>query len=129
MKLQIFAIKDTKVNAFMQPFFMRTEAEAIRAFATSTNDPSTNFNKHPEDYHLFQLGEYDEETGKLESKEPTQKAHALALLNPEEVIDKDTMRRLAKLEQIVRDYEAKPVDFNTATVEPTKKAKTKRSRK
>lgn len=63
----MFAVYDSAVEAFMQPFFMRSKGEALRAWQTTVNDPSTNFNKHPDDYCLFQIGEYDEISGKVTS--------------------------------------------------------------
>lgn len=109
MKLQILAIKDVKVNAFMQPFFMRTNEEAIRAFTTTVNDPTTQFNKHPEDFHLYNLGEFDEIDGTIESQEPIQKCHAMAVINPniipENVLDrlKTIEAQLLKVEAIAKD--------------------------
>lgn len=69
MKKQVFAIYDTAVGAYLQPFFMRSPNEAIRSFRESANMDDHPFNKNPEDYTLFHLGEYDEETGKFQNQE------------------------------------------------------------
>lgn len=61
----ICAVKDRAINAFGQPFFEHTRGSAIRAFRDAVNqaDANNQFNKHPEDFDLYQIGEYDENTG------------------------------------------------------------------
>lgn len=63
MKLQVCAIKDRALNAFMQPFFAQTTGAAIRAFQDGVNDGTTPMNKHPDDYDLWWLAEWDDQTG------------------------------------------------------------------
>ena len=65
MKKTIYAIHDSAVGAYMQPFFMRSDNEARRAFREVVNDPQTNIHQTPGDYTLFAIGEYDESKGKL----------------------------------------------------------------
>lgn len=63
MKLKIFAVKDTRAEAFMNPFFCRTAGEAERAFSDEANKKENPFNLHPTDYCLFELGSYDQISG------------------------------------------------------------------
>lgn len=65
MKLQIFAIKDRAIAAFMQPFFAPSIGGALRAFQDAMNDGSTPMNKHPDDYDLWHLGEWDDQSGEF----------------------------------------------------------------
>lgn len=65
MNKKIFATYDSKAEAYLQPFFMRARGEAVRAWETVCNDPKSEFYNHPEDFTLFELGEYDELTGTL----------------------------------------------------------------
>lgn len=68
MKVKVFSIYDSKMEAFNQPFFMNASGAAIRAFSDMVNgDKETNVYKHPEDYTLFELGVYDDLEGKIES--------------------------------------------------------------
>jgi len=60
--MKIFTIYDSKAEAYLTPFFLKTNALAIREFETVSNQPESNFCKYPEDYTLFLLGEYSEET-------------------------------------------------------------------
>jgi len=59
MVKKIFAIYDEKSEAYLQPFFLDTIGQAIRAVVDTLNDPDHNFARHPSDYTLFHLGEFD----------------------------------------------------------------------
>jgi len=67
MKLKIFSVYDSKVNAYMTPFFMKSKGQAIRSFDELTNDPSTQINKWPADFTLMELGEYDDSNGSFQT--------------------------------------------------------------
>jgi len=60
MILQIFTVYDSKAEAFLAPFFLKARGQAIRSFTDTCNDPEHAFYKHPSDYTLFALGEYDD---------------------------------------------------------------------
>lgn len=60
MILKMFTVYDSKVEAYLSPFFMRSTGEAIRAFIESCNDPKTKFWAHPSDYTLFCIGSFDD---------------------------------------------------------------------
>lgn len=66
-KLLCFSVYDSKVQLYAQPFFMRSRGEALRGFTDVANDSSTSICRHPQDFALMELGEYDESTGKLEN--------------------------------------------------------------
>lgn len=75
--IKMYAVHDIKAEAYLQPFFMKTRGLAIRAYSNTVNDEKSEFWKHPEDYTLFEIGEYDENTGlikPLESHIPVGKA-------------------------------------------------------
>lgn len=63
MKTKVFAVYDAKAETFMQPFHMNTRGMATRAWMDTVNDAKTQFNKHPQDFTLFELGEFDDEKG------------------------------------------------------------------
>ncbi|QCQ84692.1 nonstructural protein [Blackfly microvirus SF02] len=67
MKLKIYSVLDSAVGAYLQPFFARSEGEAVRMLKLAVNDPASNFNKHAQDYTLAFLGSFDDETGDLEN--------------------------------------------------------------
>ena len=63
----IFAIYDYCAGVYFTPFVMDSAALAMRCFSDYCIVPDTSIFKHPEDYSLFQLGEYSKKTGKLYS--------------------------------------------------------------
>lgn len=65
MKVKVFAVYDSKLEAYLAPQFMQTNGQMVRAWETAVNDPSTQFSKHPADFTLFAIGEYDDATGDL----------------------------------------------------------------
>lgn len=60
MIVKIFSVYDSKVEAYIQPFFMQSRGQAIRAFGDTAGDQTTNIGKHPADFTLFELGEFDD---------------------------------------------------------------------
>ena len=70
MTEKIYSIKDTKIG-FGQPFTMINNAVAIRAFSNMAQAEQPNqVNTYPEDKELWELGEFDTETGKIKAIEP-----------------------------------------------------------
>lgn len=63
MKLAVCTIFDQKSGLFNQPFFTANVATAERAIENCIMDKEHPFSKHPEDYVLFDLGHYDDQTG------------------------------------------------------------------
>lgn len=66
MIVKVFSVYDSKVEAYIQPFFMQSRGQAIRAFGDTAADVSTNIGKHPADFTLFELGEFDDTTAKFD---------------------------------------------------------------
>lgn len=66
MNLKVFSVYDSKTEAYMTPFFMRSKGEAIRGFADVVNDGQSTMCKYPHDYTLFEIGEWDDTTARLE---------------------------------------------------------------
>lgn len=65
MKLKMYNIYDSKVEAWNSPLFYRNRGEATRAFTEAVNDTKCYLNKNPEDYSFFETGEFDDSTGKV----------------------------------------------------------------
>lgn len=65
-KLLIVAINDTKAEAYMNPFYMRSEGEAIRAFGDAIAKGDSPLSAHPEDFVLVKLGTFCQDTGAIE---------------------------------------------------------------
>lgn len=63
MKMQTFSIFDVASGAYMRPFFMLSEKQAVRTFGELSMDAEHEVGKHPEDYSLVAIGEFDDQTG------------------------------------------------------------------
>ena len=59
----IFSIFDEKAKAYLPPILLPHVGQMVREFKDAINDATTAFYRHPEDYTLFQLGTFDNETG------------------------------------------------------------------
>lgn len=69
MKLKAFSVFDEKAQAYVAPFFMPEMAMAARVFGDAINNPEHDFGRHPEDYTLFLIGEFDVLTGTISPHE------------------------------------------------------------
>lgn len=65
-KTYAYACFDSKVGAYMQPFFCRSKGEALRSFTTTVNDGQSMLSKFPTDFDLFEIGCFDDSTGRFE---------------------------------------------------------------
>jgi len=67
MKMLMFSIRDSAADAYGRPFFMTSVGIAIRSFTDEINRVAEDnqIYKHPEDFDLFELGEFDDETGRI----------------------------------------------------------------
>lgn len=61
----VVAIRDQAMAAFQNPIAVNAVGLAVRSFGDEVNNPESPMNAHPEDYELFKLADYDEETGRL----------------------------------------------------------------
>lgn len=69
MVVKYFAIYDSKLQGYMKPFSAPKTGQAVRSFIDVVNDPKSEFHGHPEDYTLFEIGEFDDETGKFANQQ------------------------------------------------------------
>lgn len=65
MLLKIYSIRDSKAEVFNQPFFQKTHGEAERNFMSLVQDEKSTVWKYPDDFDLYYLGDFDDQTGKL----------------------------------------------------------------
>lgn len=63
--MKIFAIRDIKVEGFNTPFFQTNTAVGLRLYENLRQDPQSMVSKNPEDFQLFELGEWDSKTGQI----------------------------------------------------------------
>lgn len=62
---QVYAIRDLKAEAYLQPFFSSNDSTALRSFAEACNKSDTPFSKHPADFAIFHVGYFNDENGEM----------------------------------------------------------------
>lgn len=67
MKMIAFTVFDSAAMRYLEPFWAPTVEVALRMFRQIVNTPEHQFNRFPEDYSLFAIGEFDQETGRVSS--------------------------------------------------------------
>lgn len=82
MKQQMFCIRDTKADAYLPPFFLPRKEMAMRVFDQCVNSKDHQFGKWPQDYTLFQIGQFDDETGTCVTYAPESLGNGLEYLKP-----------------------------------------------
>lgn len=109
MILNIYSIYDDAANAYMSPFFMHNHGLATRAFTDQVNSENPNqISEHPEQFALFQIGEYDDTTGlitSLGSPKPMGRGNEYKNQNPE----------ITELTALINEFKALIKAENTAT--------------
>lgn len=60
-----FSIRDSKSGSWSPPFFVMSRPEAVRSFSDEVNsrNPESMLAKHPEDFTLFCVCEFDVTSG------------------------------------------------------------------
>lgn len=70
MRLFIACVRDSAVSQYGPPLAFAAPGQASRYFADEVNKPGSDWNRHPDDYELYQLGYYDMDTGAFDVTTP-----------------------------------------------------------
>lgn len=100
MKQKIFAIYDSKAEAYLTPFFLPAIGMAVRAITDCANNPEHQFGQNPDDYTLFQIGEFDDDIGQVTPITPSTLGNCLEFKEPGHT--KTTQDQFELLEQAVK---------------------------
>lgn len=65
MITNIYTVYDAVAESYLDPFFMLSDGQAIRALGDILLNPEHPFSQHPADYTLFRIGEYDNLRGRV----------------------------------------------------------------
>lgn len=65
--MKLFAVRDVKADSFGAPLSIATRGLAVRSFQDACLRKDSDLSKYPQDYMLFELGEYDPNSGRLSS--------------------------------------------------------------
>lgn len=63
MQLNAYSVYDNKALVYGVPFFAPTDGSAIRSFRSAANDKDTTIGNHPNDFSLFHVGGFDDQSG------------------------------------------------------------------
>lgn len=64
------AVYDEKAQLYNSMFFPKNIGTAIRGFGDACRDPKTVLHAHPEDYSLYHIGHFDDESGQVQNVIP-----------------------------------------------------------
>lgn len=65
MKLNAYTVYDNKALVYGTPWFAGTDGAAVRAFTDLANDSNTTVGRHPRDFSLFCVGQFDDQAAAL----------------------------------------------------------------
>lgn len=80
MILKAYSIYDLKSAAFGAPFFFHQHGQAMRAVMDAAADANSMLSRHPADFALYCVGQWDDQTGRLEGSAPEQLGLVTAFL-------------------------------------------------
>lgn len=116
MKHIVFSIYDQASQAYLRPMFVTAPGQAIRAFVDEVNKKDSPLNKYPDQYTLFEIGEFEDTKAKLQACTPISYGNGKQYIT-EHMIDKlaveDRLRNietsLAMLGKDVRAIKVQPL--------------------
>lgn len=65
MEYLLISLKDRAVDAFQPVANVRAEGEALRVFRDLIADPNSQQHRHPDDYDLYLVGYFNDQTGAI----------------------------------------------------------------
>lgn len=78
---QVFSLFDKTSLSYNLPMFYTSQGEAMRGFLDIIEDTRTIVHRHPEDFSLYLIGSFDENSGLVDSlQEPKQVCTAIDLI-------------------------------------------------
>jgi len=76
MKHGLYSVRDAATETYNNTFTAPTNAAAMRQFSELAQDENTNVNRYPDDFVLYRVGTWDDDTGTLIPEEMIKLAHA-----------------------------------------------------
>lgn len=77
---QLYSVYDRKAKVFCKPFTAENHEVAVRSFAFAANDKTTDIGRYPEDFVLYHLGSFDDNSAAHNLVEPESLIPALSCL-------------------------------------------------
>jgi len=81
--IEFFSVYDAVAERYIDPFPCPNAGVALRSFEEACRKEGHAFTKHPEDYSLWHIGQFDPELGVLEGMKPRKLAMASSFVRTE----------------------------------------------
>ena len=81
MRMFLYTVFDTSSGIHDRPFCAFSDQAAMRSFGDIATDPGHPVGKHPEDFSLFRIGDFDDNKGMLKGEAPECLCTALELVS------------------------------------------------
>lgn len=81
--MQSFSIRDNKAETYDLPFQRPNVSVAIRSCIDSLDRADSMWSKHPEDFALYHVGEWDDTAGKHSEQAPVHIINLIELIETE----------------------------------------------
>jgi hypothetical protein len=81
MILLAFSVLDEKATLYAHPFFCAAPGQAVRYFTDWARDKEGPIGKHPEDYKLYRIGSFDDQSGIFLPQNPEPIAYGTEVVN------------------------------------------------
>lgn len=75
MVLKMYCLYDRKTEFHHPPLYAHNTGHALRVFGDMFANPQLPFGKHPEDYQVFEVGSFDDQTATVL---PVERPHLIA---------------------------------------------------
>lgn len=73
MKVMMFSVLDAAVSTYGNPFMARSKQEAIRVLTDAAKEADSQLSRHPSDFSLFYVGDFDLSLGLLVARDAPEK--------------------------------------------------------
>lgn len=84
MKTKAYSIYDVKSLTYSSPFYAPTHGAAIRIVQDAANDMNNQLGRHPADFVLYCVGEFDDQSAMLWKLDPREHViDIVALVQPQ----------------------------------------------
>ncbi len=93
MILNTYTIYDSASGAFMRPFFLLADEQAVRSFREIARDAENEVDKRQEDYSLVRCGTFDDQKGQLTVEKPVVLTTGIRIVTESRQIDSEKMRQ------------------------------------
>lgn len=98
----MYSIFDSAAKAYATPFFMQNDGLAIRAFQSNVNaEEENNISKYPDQFTLFKIGSYNDETAEIDPITPSSLGNALNFKT--ETIQDDLGKKIDYLTKLIEE--------------------------